>query len=322
MIPIRTLLLCSILLCACTTASKRARDPKLDLPPGAEARSLAGDPLFPPFLSPAERKKKEDQLSEARECYENDPTNADALIWYGRRTAYLGRYNDAIAIFSEGITKHPKDARMYRHRGHRWITLRRFDRAIEDLERAAKLIEGRPDENEPAGIPNASNVDLETLNQNIYYHLALAYYLEGNFEKALPNWRQCLRFSVNPDSLCSGTQWTYMTLRRLGRNDEAQKLLAPITADLPIVEYHAYHRLLLVYKGEVDADRLLAETPANGKTVTDFATIGYGVGNWHLYNGRQGRAMEVFARVAEAEMWPAFGRIAAEAELARAKVTQ
>lgn len=283
---------------------------------------MSGEPLFPPFLSPAERKKKEEQLTDARTAYEKSPNDADALIWYGRRTAYLGRFNDAIAIFTEGIAKHPDDARMYRHRGHRWITLRRFDRAIDDLEHAAKLIEGRPDETEPNGVPNAGNVDLETLNQNVYYHLALAYYLSGDFEKALPNWRQCLRFSVNPDSLCSGTHWTYMTLRRLGQTAEAQKVLAPITADMPIVEYHAYHRLLLVYKGEIDADRLLSETPTNGKTATDFATIGYGVGNWHLYNGRVGRAIEVFDRVAQCPLWPAFGRIAAEVELSRPRVTQ
>jgi tetratricopeptide (TPR) repeat protein len=319
----RTLLLASLLFCACTTASdKEGSGTKSSLPPGAEARSLAGEPLFPPFLSPAERKKKEDQLADARASYEADPSNPDALIWFGRRTANLGRYNDAVTIFSEGIAKHPNDPRMFRHRGHRWITLRQFDRAIDDLTRAAKLVENRPDEIEPAVNPNAQNADLETLNQNVYYHLALAYYLKGDFEKALPNWRNAMRFSENPDSLCSGTHWTYMTLRRMGRTEEAQKLLAPITKDMPIIEYFAYHRMLLVYKGELDPDQLLEETRTTGKSLTDYPTIGYGVGNWHLYNGRSGRAYEVFARIADTEMWPAFGRIAAEAELTRAKVTQ
>lgn len=43
------------------------------------------------------------QYEEAKEKYNSNPTNVEALIWYGRRTAYLGRYNDAIAIYSEGI---------------------------------------------------------------------------------------------------------------------------------------------------------------------------------------------------------------------------
>ena len=49
----------------------------------------------------------------------------------------------------------------------------------------------------------------------------------------------------------------------------------------------------------------------------DVATYGYGIGNWHLYNGRKQEAMDVFRRVVAGEMWPAFGFIAAEAELAR-----
>ncbi len=318
-----TLLLGSILLSACaTTSSNEVADTKMALPPGAETRSLTGDPLFPPLLTTAELKKKEGELAEARANYEADPSSADALIWFGRRTAYLGRFNDAITIFTEGIAKHPSDPRMYRHRGHRWITMRQFDKAIDDLSRAAKLVENRPDQIEPAGNPNEKNIPLETLNQNVYYHLALAHYLKGDFAKALPNWRHAMRYSDNPDSLCSGTHWTYMTLRRMGRDEEAQKLLAPIHADMPIVEYHAYHKLLLVYKGELDADQLLEETRSANKSGSDYPTIGYGVGNWHLYNGREGRAYEVFAKIAEAEMWPAFGRIASEAELTRAKVTQ
>ena len=50
--------------------------------------------------------------------------DVDNIIWYGRRTAYLGDYREAIRIFSEGIEKHSKDARMYRHRGHRYISIR------------------------------------------------------------------------------------------------------------------------------------------------------------------------------------------------------
>ncbi len=56
--------------------------------------------------------------------WERNPDDADALIWAGRRTAYIGRYREAIGIFSEGIARHPDDARMYRHRGHRYLTVR------------------------------------------------------------------------------------------------------------------------------------------------------------------------------------------------------
>jgi tetratricopeptide (TPR) repeat protein len=127
----------------------------LSLPPGAQAISLLGDTLYAPELPPEVLADREAQLAEARADYEADPANADALIWYGRRTAYLGDYRTAIAIYSEGIEKHPTDPRLYRHRGHRYISVRRFDAAIADLERAASMIAGREDEIEPDGMPTS-----------------------------------------------------------------------------------------------------------------------------------------------------------------------
>jgi len=71
-----------------------------------------------------------------------------------------------------------------------------------------------------------------------------------------------------------------------------------------------------MYKGEADADALLASAKAGGR---DAVTIGYGVGNWHLYSGRRERATQIFRDIVEtnADQWPGFGYIAAEAELAR-----
>jgi hypothetical protein len=50
---------------------------------------------------------------------------------------------------------------------------------------------------------------------------------------------------------------------------------------------------------------------------TQLATQGYGVGNWHLYNGRRREAEDILWRVVQAENWAPFGYIAAEADLHR-----
>jgi len=282
-----------------------------------EAISLLGEELRAPVLPEERRIELERQLDEARAAYERDPTDADAIIWLGRRTAYLGRYREAIAIFTEGIAKHPGDARMYRHRGHRLITVRAFDAAIADLERAAALVRGKPDEIEPDGMPNAYGLPTSTLQSNIWYHLGLAYYLTGEFEQALEAFRACMEVATNPDMHVAAADWLYMTLRRLGRDAEAAAVLEPITADMQILENHAYHRLLLMYKGELPPDSLLAD---DGDSL-QMATQGYGVGNWYLYNGDPERAREIFERVVSLGNWPAFGHIAAEAELARMRGT-
>jgi len=105
--------------------------------------------------------------------------------------------------------------------GLRHITLRELDRAIDDLQRAAELVAGRPDEVEPDGLPNARDIPTSTLQSNVWYHLGLAYYLKGNFEQALRCYRECMRVSNNPDMMCATSHWLYMTLHRLGREEEA-----------------------------------------------------------------------------------------------------
>ena len=146
-----------------------------------EATSLAGKPLFPPKPIPNQAKLEKD-LQDAQSA--PDPTSADAMIWVGRRFGYLWRYQDAIAQFSRGIERYPNDPRFYRHRGHRYITVRQFDKAVADFDKAVALIKGKPDEIEPDGAPNPSGVPRSTLQFNIWYHLALAHYLQGHYDQA------------------------------------------------------------------------------------------------------------------------------------------
>ena len=121
--------------------------------------------------------------------------------------------------------------------------------------------------------------------------------------------------STNDDMLVASTDWLYMTLRRLGREAEAAAVLEPITPDMRILENDAYHRRLLMYKGLVPAEELLA---VDTDDAVQLATYGYGVANWYLYNGDAERAQQIFERILTGPNWAAFGYIAAEAELASA----
>lgn len=297
------------LLAAC--AGARRNSPTAAGPP--EAVSLLGAPLYARELPPETRQRLEADLTAAYSVYQRDPENADAIIWLGRRVAYLGRYRDAIDIFTEGVRKHPEDPRMYRHRGHRYITVRRFDEAVQDLQRAAHLMAGRPDEAEPDGTPSQAG-PRSTLHFNVWYHLGLAHYLRGDFNRAAVGFRNALLVSRNDDSRVSSSDWLYTSLRRAGREAEAAAVLETIREGMEVRENQAYYQRLRMYKGLVPPDSLLA---VEGQSAAAVATYWYGVGNWHLYNGRPEQAEEIFWRVTSAEDWAPFGYIAAEADLRR-----
>lgn len=267
-----------------------------------------------PVLSDEAAKAYEANLAIAREAYNKNPNVAEELIWYGRRTGYTGEYKEAIRIFTEGIRKFPNDARMYRHRGHRYITLRCFDDAIRDFETAAKLIKGRPDSVEPDGMPNARNIPTSTLQSNIWYHLGLAYYLKGDFKKAGHAYAECQKVSKNNDMLVATVYWRYMTLRRSGKAKEAKRLLDSLPKDLEVIENEDYLKLIKLNRGEDRPEDLLSTIQGDANTLGS-ASLGYGIGNYFLYNGDRERAMTVFRKIVEGNQWASFGYIAAEAEL-------
>ncbi|GJM34188.1 MAG: hypothetical protein DHS20C18_31890 [Saprospiraceae bacterium] len=277
------------------------------MPEGAEAMSLLGKPLYsnPPnaFLI--------EQYEAAKAAFTAHPTNADTLIWYGRRAAYLGNYQEAINIFTIGIEQHPDNPRMYRHRGHRYITVREFDKAIMDLEKGSELIQNTDDEVEPDGMPNELGIPVSTLHGNIYYHLGLAYYLKNDRERALKTFQKCLDASTNDDNIVSATHWVYMILRRMDLPDLAEKYLARIFTEMDVVENQAYYQLCLFYKGLITLEELEAQNQAIASS--DATT--YGIGNWYYYNAQKNKAKEIFEGILAKNSWNSFGYIAAEADL-------
>lgn len=302
-----------LLLVACT-ADPRADTGLPALPEGVEALSLLGDTLRAPPLTDAAKEDREAKFAEALADYEANPDDADAIIWLGRRTAYLGRYREAIAIFAEGIAKHPNDARMYRHRGHRYISVRMFPSATADFEKAASLIEDQPDEVEQDGLPNARNIPTSTLQSNIWYHLGLAYYVVRDYENAARAYAECMQVSNNPDMFVATSYWYYMTLRRLGRVEEAEAVLEPINADMDIIENETYRKLLLLFKRQVQPQEVM-DTSGDDDVPLANATVGYGVGMYFALIGAESEAETVWRQVLQGSQWSGFGYIAAEAEV-------
>ena len=280
-----------------------------------EVYSLLGAEYFAPTeLNP----KLDSNLAIARKNFEADPSEEN-YIWLGRRTAYLTYYNEAIDLFSEGIDKFPNSYRLYRHRGHRYISQRKFDAAIADLKKASELMQGAPIEIEPDGQPNKINQPLSSTQFNVWYHLGLAYYLKGEFDLAEKAYLECMNVSNNDDLITATVDWLYMTYRREGKTEEARKVLEKITDKMTIIENDSYFKRLNLYKGKLPVDSVLSVNTSNEDVELAMATQGYGVGNWYLCKGDTSMALGIFERVVNGKHFSAFGFIAAEADLARSR---
>ena len=307
-----------------------------------EATSLLGEPLYRPRLERTFERQQEKLLRTAEAELAAAPSDPDKLIWVGRRMGYLGRYGEAVGIYGQGIAEHSEDARLYRHRGHRYLTLRRLEEATADLETAAELIAGQEDQVEPDGLPNAANVPTSTRATNIWYHLGLARYLRGEYAEAVEAYDRCLEASTHKDMYVATAYWRYLALRRDARRldrsardlprgsderarmlsraadrlSQAARALGPIRPEMSLLENHGYHRLLLVFRELlVPRDVLQAARAAGG---LEFATAAYGVAAWYDLNGEAGRARRLLEEIVDGAQWPAFGHLAAEADLARA----
>ncbi len=302
------------LLILCFVACERKPDPQAEkdpvnhVPKKSDAASLTGQPLYSPAPSD-ELVKKRDQR---KRDFETDPDNPDKLIWYGRFVAYAGDYKGAIAIFEKGAKQFPNDARMLRHAGHRYISIRKFDKAIEVLERATELIQGKENEIEPDGMPNSQNIPVSTLHGNIWYHLGLAYYLKHDFENALRAYEKCLATADRPDNVVSATHWIYMINRRMGREQAAKDCLDQIKLKMDVIENMGYHQCCCFYKGLIK----LEDLESSIKDGLPREAIDYAIGNWFLYNGQNEKARKRFDSLTSNGSWNAFGFIAAESDLA------
>lgn len=275
--------------------------------------SLAGQPLPPKPLDAEMQSDRRSKMLEARSAYEKEPQDLLNIIWYGRRLAYLGEFYKAIHIYSVGLDIYPDSYQLLRHRGHRYITVRELDEAIEDLQRAAFYV--RPSENimEEDGIPNRYNKPLSNIKFNVWYHLGVAYYIKGNYDKAISSFKQCLNYCDNDDLLVACTDWFYMTYTKIGNMDAANELLKPIKKRMNIIQNFSYHKRLLLYKGTYDVDALLKRARQPGNAL--YPTLSYGIATWYLAQGQKEEGVDILRKILNSPNWDSFGRVAAEADL-------
>ncbi len=319
---------------SCTATPNAPSDAKAaaDTSRSPECTSLLGTPLYALPLSPKKLGERLELLLLAEAEFARAPaltaTAEAAAIWVGRQLAYLGRYRDAIAFYTRSLSssQFPSSYRLLRHRGHRYLTLRAFSLAEADLTTAWSLASSCADAIEADGLPTPGVPPRSTDHGNILYHLALAKYLGGDFSGAASTLSLALDCATNDDSRVSCAYWLYLSASRAGASASDSALATRALASVRTVaeggmdvrENATYWNLCLVFKGVLDPSTLTAADGSLGIGV-DKATLEYGLSMHDLLRGDTSAARARWKRVVTETDWPAFGHIAAEADLARAR---
>jgi Flp pilus assembly protein TadD len=274
---VRGLTLAAVLSAAAAPATALAQTVQYRSPAGVEYRSQAD-------TGPVAR---------AQAALSAEPKNVQRYIELGVAQSGARQFREAIQTFTRGMTVAPNDPTLYRWRGHRYLSVREFDKAQADLTKGLAL---------------------DSTLYGILYHLGIVRFVRGDFAGAAQMFSRAQPRAPDAGELAGSTDWLWMSLMRAGRKADAEAMLARRPDSLPVD--NAYARRLKLYRGEIGPEAVI--TPADTADV-QAATLAYGLGNWYLVRGDTAKAKSYFERSVKSGGWPGFGFIVSEVELKRLK---
>jgi tetratricopeptide (TPR) repeat protein len=228
-------------------------------------------------------------IARAESALAADPKNINRIIALGVAQSGVRQYREAIATFTRGLRIAPNNAVLYRWRGHRYLSTRQFDRAMNDLTRGARL---------------------DSTIYGIWYHLGIVRFARRDFAGAVDAFTRALPIAPDSGERAGATDWLWMSLSRAERGAEAQALLDRHPDVTP--GGNAYDQRLRLYRGQVSPDSVFTSADTSDISV---ATLSFGIGNWYLVRGDTAKARSWFERSVASGGWPAFGFIMSEVEL-------
>lgn len=123
-------------------------------------------------------------VSKARAALAADPRNVARIIDLGVAQSGARQFREAIATFTRGIEIEPDNALLLRWRGHRYLSVREFDRALADLTRGGTL---------------------DASIYGIWYHLGIVQFVRGDFAAAVASSERALPLAPDPGELAGST---------------------------------------------------------------------------------------------------------------------
>src|SRR5262245_62440514 len=142
-----------------------------------------------------------DAVKSARAALEADPRNIARIIDLGVAQSGARQFREAIATFTRGLEIEPNHALLLRWRGHRYLSVREFDRAFADLTRGGAI---------------------DSTIYGIWYHLGIVQYLRGDFAAAAASFAKAQdRKSTRLNSSHLGISYAVFCLKKKKKTNES-----------------------------------------------------------------------------------------------------
>src|SRR5207344_1812029 len=118
-----------------------------------------------------------DAVKKARAASEAAPKDIARIIDLGVAQSGARQFREAIATFTRGLGIEPNNALLLRWRGHRYLSVREFDKAYADLSRGSQL--------DPSIYGN-------------WYHLGIVQFVRGDFAAAAASFAKAQPIAPDP----------------------------------------------------------------------------------------------------------------------------
>lgn len=204
-------------------------------------------------------------------------------------------YDIAINDYSKLLICEPFNSMLYRNRGHRYLSISEFDKAVADLIMSTRLF---PD---------------YWKNWN---YIGMIYYFKGEYEKSILYYnRAMLETGVDSPFYVAMVNWKYLALMKLGRNSEANDLINGFNA--PKKTLDNYRDLVYLYRGTLSVEEIEKKLKEDINEIYK-STYCFGLGMYYYFNGHKEKSVNLFKDfINSSDVWFALGYMGVQAELKR-----
>ena len=234
---------------------------------------------------------------EAKKAAEANPHDPELWIKYGRALRRQMMHREAIEAYCRGLSYNPFYPLLYRHRAHAYINIGEFTTAAATFEIALRL---------------------DPTNWDCWYHQGVAYYLSGQYERAVASFKGCFGRTDLFDDDIATKDWLWLSLMHLGREDEAASVVADVEPGHP-VQYAdcGYYNRVLVYNGKMSPEEAMKVAESGDGHL--YATAAYGISYYYQTKGEYDKAYAILKKINDGESWGGFAEHAGRVDFANWK---